>query len=73
MINDDVITALFQNLKVRDPSLERERESVWDDYLWTRYIYVIPTIKAHLFRYVDHSRKQKLNYFFLKKKHEMDF
>jgi hypothetical protein len=67
MINDDVITALFQNLKVRDPSLERE--SAWDDY----DIYVIPTIKGHLFRYVDHSRKQKLNYFFFKKKHEMDF
>lgn len=67
MINDDVITALFQNLKVRDPSLERE--SAWDDY----DIYVIPTIKAHLFRYVDHSRKQKLNYFFFLKKHEMDF
>jgi hypothetical protein len=67
MINDDVITALFQNLKVLDPSLERE--SAWDDY----DIYDIPTIKAHLFRYVDHSRKQKLNYFFLKKKHEMDF
>jgi hypothetical protein len=30
MINDDVITALFQNLKVRDPSLQRE--SAWDDY-----------------------------------------
>jgi len=67
MINDDVITALFQNLKVLDPSLERE--SAWDDY----DIYDIPTIKAHLFRYVDHSRKQKLNYFFFKKKHEMDF